>query len=68
MFNDARDAITDLVMMTAQAEGKSLPAFVDTLHPDDMPEADRKSWNRVLLSMVGESCLMRAPDPTTPAN
>jgi hypothetical protein len=68
LFPDVADALADLMVVTAQAESRSLPEFIDSLNPADTSAADRQSWNRTLLALIGESRLARIDPKSAPAN
>ena len=68
LFPDVADAITDLIVMTAQAESRSLPEFIDSLNPAEISATDRQCWNQTLLALIGESRLARVDPKSSPAN
>ncbi len=68
LFPDVADALADLMIMTAQAESRSLPEFINSLNPADISAADRERWNKTLLALIGESRLARVDPKSAPAN
>ena len=68
LFPDVADAIADLIVMTAQAESRSLPEFVNSLNPHSASAADRQCWNQTLLALIGESRLAGLDPKSAAAN
>jgi hypothetical protein len=66
LFPEVVDAIADLIVMTAQAESRFLPEFIDSLNPADAAAADRQGWNRTLLALIGESRLRKVNPENRP--
>ena len=67
-MSDVADAIADLIVMTAQAESRSLPELIDSLNPAEISATDRQFWNQTLLALIGESRLARVDPKSSPAN